>query len=234
MIWFTYFLICTVQASQVKEMKLKSSDVGIINTALGYSTVLQLSQKPLNVVLGDQSSFRVEFINDSITLKPLRAGAKTNIFIFTDNDRFNLTVKAGPIALVDYVVRIRRVYVDPLQTTQLNQFIYEKGLKFKLIRTTDKGPDVFLDFIIENHRKDSVRLRTDQFRVVAEGLPQQIRSLYLDSPTIKSGSALSGTLLFPKKNLNQLSIWLSANEEKPLEFAFNKKSLHKKGVLHAL
>src|ERR1035441_4767317 len=119
MINLLFLLLSFAQASQVKELKLKPQEVGIVNTAVGYSTVVQLSQKPLNVVIGDQSAFRVEFINDSITLKPLRPGAKTNLFIFTENDRFNLTIRVGKASAVDYVVRVRRIFSDPQNTVQL-------------------------------------------------------------------------------------------------------------------
>ena len=100
----------------------------------------------MNVVLGDQTAFRVEFINDSITLKPLRSGAKSNIFIFTDNDRFNLTVKSGSVALVDYVIRIRRIYSDPQKVSLLGKFRTEKGLKLTLIRATKERCDLFFGF----------------------------------------------------------------------------------------
>jgi hypothetical protein len=227
------FLYSLAQASPVKELKLKPSDVGMINTSVGYSTVLQLSQKPLNVVLGDQSAFRVEFINDSITLKPLRAGSKSNIFIFTENDRFNLTLKSGPASNVDYVVRLRRIYSDPQKSVPLNQFRTDRGLRFTLIRVTERDSDLFLDFSIENQRKKSIYLRPEQFRIVSENMVRPIRSLYLDSQTIKAGSVLSGSMLFPGKKLNQLSIWLNPTDEKPIAFNFNKKSPSKMEVLRA-
>ena len=66
---FLFFLALNANSSSIKELLLQPSDVGVIHTARGFSTVVQLPSKPLNVVLGDQGVFRIEFINDSITIK---------------------------------------------------------------------------------------------------------------------------------------------------------------------
>jgi hypothetical protein len=201
---------------------------------MGYSTVLQLSQKPLNVVLGDQAAFRVEFINDSITIKPLRPNAKSNIFIFTENDRFNLTIKSGSVSLVDYVIRLRRIYSDPQKTIQLEKNRTNSGLKLSLIRATSKQSEYFLDFSILNQRRKSITLQPNQFRVVCGNLIRPIRSLYLDGSNIKSGATLSGSMLFPCASIDTLSIWLSPTDENPIKFDFiGKNRPSKLAVLHA-
>jgi len=230
-IWILLLLSQIASASLVKELKLKPKDVGIINTAIGYSTVIQLTSKPLNVVIGDQASFRVEFINDSITLKPIKP-AKTNLFIFTENDRFNLTVKTGQPGSVDYVVRLRRVFSDPKNSVVLNKIRIQHGVALVLHRMTLKDTEAFIDFTVQNNDTKTLSLNPELFRIVQNGIVKPIRSLYLASTELKTGRTTSGSLLFPATSFGQsLAIWVGFQRQKPIHFTF-KSSDKKLEVAH--
>ncbi len=221
MILLSLLFLSWAHGSPVKELSLKPQEVGVINTSIGYSTVIQLSQKPLNVVLGDQAAFRIEFINDSITIKPIRPAAKTNLFIFTENDRFNLTIRVGQSASVDYVVRLRRIFTDPKKTVQLNRFQTNNGLRLTLMRATYNERETFLDFSIQNTGKHFLTLSPDLFRVAVDDILKPIRSLYLDNVGIKPGGLVTGSILFPATNLGKkLSLWLGVQGGKPAVMVF--------------
>lgn len=79
-----------------------------IYTALGYSTMLQFDSKPSSVILGDQDAFRAEFVGQSLTIKPIIGKGKTNLFVFTDYDRYNFQLINGPPSSVDYIVQVKR------------------------------------------------------------------------------------------------------------------------------
>ncbi len=222
MIWNLISIFSIAFASQVKELKLKPADVGLINTAIGYSTVLQLTQKPQNVVLGDQSAFRIEFINDSITIKPLKFGAKSNIFVFTESDRFNLTVKSGNAALVDYVVRIRRVFPDRQKINLLNLISTQRNLKLTILRATEKDSELFLDFNIKNLRHKSLFVRPDTFRFSACNFFRPIRSPYIENQNLAAGSSTAGTLLVPLTSIKDIKLWFTPNDETPISFQFKR------------
>src|SRR5690606_8679065 len=76
-------------------------------TALGYSTVIELPSKPLQAVLGDQDAFKLEFVGQSVTLKPLLPGARSNLFIFTEWGRFPFLISTGAATHADFLVRVR-------------------------------------------------------------------------------------------------------------------------------
>jgi hypothetical protein len=224
-----------VHAAPVKDLKLKPQDVGTVNTAIGYSTVIQLSSKPLNVVLGDQSAFRVEFINDSITIKPLRSGAKSNLFIFTDNDRFNLTVKTGSSASVDYVIRLRRTFFDPKSVTQLNYLVRNKDIRLKLLRVTHRDSNLFVDFTIQSLSKKALVLAPELTRILVDKQVRSVRSLYVDSITLRQNAMVTGSILFPSESMGrELTIWFGFRGEKPLSFSFRRRSNKAKELLRAL
>jgi len=77
-----------------------------VKTALGYSTVLSFSTKPNSAILGDQDSFKLEYVGNSITLKPLIAHATSNLFVFTPYERFNITLKTGTPLEADYHLKL--------------------------------------------------------------------------------------------------------------------------------
>jgi len=236
MIFLLLILTSFANASPVKELPLKPGDIGTINTAIGYSTVIQLTQKPLNVVIGDQSAFRIEFINDSLTIKPVRPSAKTNLFIFTENDRFNLTIKDGVAAKVDYVVRLRRIFSDPRKAALLNDSRIAKGLKLTLIRISQRENGSFLDFTLENKRKKAVSISPENIRLVVSGNVRPINSLYIDHTLIKPSNVISGSLSAPSFGLkNTVTIWFGLPGEKPVKFVFSKKASpkNKEEVLRA-
>ena len=91
---------------QVRSVEISPNTITSIRTAPGYSTVIEFQSKPTQAVLGDQDAFHLEYIGNSITLKPVLPNAKSNLFIYTDYDRFTFFVSTVPAAQADYVVRV--------------------------------------------------------------------------------------------------------------------------------
>jgi hypothetical protein len=106
---FLFVLLTPLQslARSVRSVEADDSNVIVVNTAIGFSTILEFQAKPISAVLGDQDSFKLEYVGNSITIKPLVNRAKSNLFVFTEYERFNCQVVTVPAAQVDYIVRIR-------------------------------------------------------------------------------------------------------------------------------
>lgn len=100
----TYSTHC--YAKSVRQIEADDKQVVLIKTALGYSTVIEFTSKPISAVVGDQDAFKLEFVKNSITVKPLIPHAASNLFVFTEYDRFNCTLKTVSSSEVDYLVRI--------------------------------------------------------------------------------------------------------------------------------
>lgn len=93
-------------AKTIRQIEADESKVVGIHTALGYSTIVEFTSKPISAVLGDQDAFKLEYVGNSITVKPLVAHARSNLFVFTEYDRFNCTLLTGNPAEVDYIVKV--------------------------------------------------------------------------------------------------------------------------------
>lgn len=118
-----FFCFClnptNLHAKSIRTVEIGSEKIDTVRTAIGYSTIIEFPEKPLSAVLGDQDAFKLEYIGKSITVKPLIPHAKSNLFIFTDHDRFNCTLQTVSPAEVDYLVRM--VYSTPLAATAQNE-----------------------------------------------------------------------------------------------------------------
>jgi len=114
-VFFTLLLILSfpfaragVTNQKTRTISIGETDVSPIRTAMGYSTILQFDAKPTAAVLGDQDAFRVEYVGQSLTVKPLIRSAATNLFVFTDYDRYNFKLVTVGADTVDYIVKIQR------------------------------------------------------------------------------------------------------------------------------
>ncbi len=62
-------------------MILKPDQIVTVKTALGLATIVQVPDVPTRLVIGNQSAFKVEYLDKAITIKPLRALVGTNLYI---------------------------------------------------------------------------------------------------------------------------------------------------------
>ena len=87
----------------------QEEDVLMINSSIGYTTVLEFAQKPSMVTTGDSSLLQIEVPKNSknVLLKALREVGETNLFVFTGDRRFNYKVIVGDKQRVDYVIDVK-------------------------------------------------------------------------------------------------------------------------------
>jgi hypothetical protein len=73
---------------------------------MGFCTVLEFPEKPIMVTVGDNSLLQVEVPKNSknVVIKPLEDSGTTNLFVFTQNKRFNYEVVISNEESADYVV----------------------------------------------------------------------------------------------------------------------------------
>lgn len=73
---------------------------------MGFCTVLEFPEKPIMVTVGDNALLQVEVPKNSknVVIKPLEDSGTTNLFVFTQNKRFNYEVVITNEEGTDYVV----------------------------------------------------------------------------------------------------------------------------------
>jgi len=99
------FLITGEDAfARVRRVPVNGDQIVTVRTSVGIATIIQVPDRPNSVVVGDQDSFKVEYLDQAITIKPLSGGAKSNLYIYTDWKRFNVELVSGKESVADYVV----------------------------------------------------------------------------------------------------------------------------------
>jgi len=59
----------------------------------GRTTILNFPSRPLKVILGNQGLFAVEYVESDLAVSPLRASAKSNLFVYLEGRRFGFDLK---------------------------------------------------------------------------------------------------------------------------------------------
>lgn len=105
---------------RVRRLTLKRDDIATVHTALGIATLIQVPDRPTSVVLGDTNAFKVEYLENAITIKPLGRNSKSNLYIYTEARRFNVSLVTEAAPLADYVVYLApHVSPDPMSPKSL-------------------------------------------------------------------------------------------------------------------
>lgn len=93
--------------AQVRKVTVKSDDILTVKTALGIATIIQLPETIGSAIIGDQSGFKVEYLDRAVTIKPLRWGVKTNLYLVTEKRRYNIRLLTLSQASADYIVYVK-------------------------------------------------------------------------------------------------------------------------------
>jgi hypothetical protein len=190
---FLFLLLCVcAQGASPRVVSLSESDVFEVKNAVGYSTILQFDAKPTSVVLGDQDSFKVEYVGNSLTIKPSRIGASTNLFVFTDYERFSFRLTSGK-GNADYLLHVRKKGVavalpttsakaaisSDLDVKKVGASARENGVTLQVnsISYPPSRKAVIVHFSIQTENDET--LRVSDFSLEQEGKPVPFHELHL-------------------------------------------------------
>src|SRR5580704_8633889 len=81
--------------AHIHSVKMKPDQILLVKTALGIATIIETPETVQSAIIGDQSAFKVEYLDRAVTIKPLRAGAKTNLYLQTANRRYDLRLETN-------------------------------------------------------------------------------------------------------------------------------------------
>lgn len=211
MIWFVGIVISLslgfyplpAHATPIRSAELAVDGVLNINTALGIATILQVPDTIQSIIIGDQSAFKVEFLDKAVTIKPLRWGAKTNLYLITEKQRFNLRLKTEQQQQADFIVYIRAAKeTTPVTWRAFNKVVESATLRFQFqkLGITRAGFYILLGQI---KAINSIgRIQPEQFWIFQNKNSKIINSLYLSSTKISSAYPVVFGLSIAKSDLD--------------------------------
>ncbi len=203
------FLLATVTAvpnvyAQVRALTIDSDQIALVKTSLGIATIIEVPDKPNSVVLGDQSAFKVEYLDKAITIKPLRNNAKTNLYVYTDWRRFNVQLVTGPQQNADYVVYLKNKATkkpkSKFKWMKFSNYLKNNPMRLEVSRVGRIGHARLIQFKVKS--SEEIEFRPDWIWITQDHIVRPIQSLQLSEVTVKPGQAITGTIQLMSHDIN--------------------------------
>jgi hypothetical protein len=117
----TYVL--SVSADELRVNQQNERDVIRVATALDHLSVLEFGE-PVTMAAAGSSAFQIERHDDKVFIKPLKAGASTDLFVWTVSHRFTYELEpAGEVRNMSFAVDSRVYKPQPVgdKNSSLNE-----------------------------------------------------------------------------------------------------------------
>lgn len=206
--------------SRIRERIMKVDDILIVNTGLGIATIIQIPETIQSMIIGDQSAFKVEYVDRAVTIKPLRFSAKTNLYLITAGRRYDLKLQCVTQDLADYVVYVKQAKTDENVRWRPVPVSAENGrIRFSINRigaTTDGF--IVIDGLLTSRNGESSTIAPKDFWVLQGGQSRVINSLFLSDHNVSKGKSVIIGLSVAKSDLvSNVPVTIDLTGDKKIE-----------------
>lgn len=200
---FSFLIILSATSfadNRVRRVAVNGDQIVTVHTAMGIATIIQVPDRPNSVVVGDQDAFKVEYLDQAITIKPLMGGAKSNLYVYTDWKRYNVQLVSGHESVADYVVYLE----NPKEEVKSSK---DSGIKWTTFKSSLKNESLSVMINRLGRTKDGVllieftiravandELKPEWFWITQNNVTRPIQSLFLSSLEIKPSNPASGVI----------------------------------------
>ena len=201
---FVVFLMNNAWGAKVRHVEVTKDEIVPVRTSIGIATIIQVPDRPNSVVVGDQDSFKVEYLDQAITIKPIIGGARSNLYVYTDYRRFNIELITGPQAVADYVVYLKQPKVkkpDPVKWKKFSNVLTNDSVKFWIKRLGSFHGDILL-IEFELTSKKSLLFKPDWLWLTQDGEIRPIHNLVFSSLDLQAGKKVSGLLQIKRTDID--------------------------------
>lgn len=191
--------------SRVRRVEVKSDQIVTVKTAMGIATIIQVPDRPNSIVVGDQAAFKVEYLDQAITIKPLHGGAKSNLYIYTDYRRFNVQLVTSGESAADYVVYLEnekekakssRISWSPFRNSLKND---EVSIATKRLAKTRDGV-LLIEFEVSSSEK--MKFKPEWIWLTQNGSTKPIHGLLLSGQALSEKVPIQGVLQILKADIS--------------------------------
>ncbi len=206
--WLAVVLLTVTSMSSpakahVRNMIANGDSILNVRTALGIATIIQLPEAIQSAIIGDGSGFKVEYIDRAVTIKPLRFGVKTNLYLVTEKRRFNLRLVTQAQDLADYVVYVRNPDIkDAVRWRKLNQFGESENVRLSVNRIArSDGGFILIDAKLSSTSSEPIAIKPENFWIVQGNTSRTINGLFLSSLGVSKSDPVSIGISLAKSDL---------------------------------
>ena len=170
--------------TRVRKIELQRDQIVTVKTAVGIATIIQVPERPNSIVVGDQAGFKVEYLDQAITIKPLHGGARSNLYIYTDYRRFNVQLVTTAESLADYVVYLEnpkeKIKSSPISWMKYRNHLKIDGLTLETKRLAKTKDGVLLiEFDVSSTAKG--KFKPEWIWLTQNGITRPIHNLLISS-----------------------------------------------------
>lgn len=202
---------------RVRKVQVQQDQIVTIKTAVGIATIIQVPERPNSLVLGDQAGFKVEYLDQAITIKPSFIGARSNLYIYTDYRRFNVQLVTSVESNADYVVYLENPK-EKIQSLSISWMKYRNHLKndgvFIETKRIAKMRDgvLLVEFEVSSNSKE--KFKPEWIWLTQNGQTRSIHNLAFSGQALNKGERVQGIMQILRSDIL---------EHAPLRFELRRK-----------
>ena len=209
-IWIFLVVVpfASLASERVRHIIVQKDQIITVRTAIGIATIIQVPDRPNSVVVGDQEAFKVEYLDQAITIKPLHGAAKSNLYVYTEWRRFNVQLITGSESVADYVVYLDNQKEKPIEVrTVINWTNFQKemsngNLTFLTKRLSRTKDLLLIDFEIKSLAK--AKVDPSFFWITQSGKTRPIHNLILSNLDVKPNEKISGLIQIQRSDIDEM------------------------------
>jgi hypothetical protein len=211
------FVVPQYTWGKVRKVEVKTDQIVTVKTAVGIATIIQVPERPTSLVVGDQSGFKVEYLDQAITIKPVYGGARSNLYIYTDFRRFNVQLITTNESSADYVVYLE----NPKQKVE------SKLISWMKFRNHQKNDGIFLETKRLAKTKDGILsvefeitsdtneiFKPEWIWLTQSGKTRSIHNLAFSGQSLNKGERIQGIMQILRSDISDIE---------PLKFELRRK-----------
>jgi hypothetical protein len=150
----------------------------------------------------------VEYLDKAITIKPLMAGARTNLYVYTDWQRYNIKLIPTTKQTADYVVYIKPKVVqkkpEKINWSKFSNYLRNEKIKLSISKIGNTKNGLYLiDFNLTSKKKE--KFKPEWIWLTQNGKTIPIHRLFIDELKLRPGKEVSGLILAKRNDLNRSS-----------------------------
>ncbi len=205
------------QGGTIRDVVAGPNDIVTVRTALGLSTMIELPNSPKSVVAGDMDAFRVEYSGQALAIKPVLAGAKSNLFVATARGDFRFQLLVVDPGSADYVIRIKPKKRDvfamenipskaPVSSGTLGK-VSQGPLGFTILGNNSYGDEkrIGFSFMIsatpEIANGQSARIQPDEIHIFQGDKDLPLHLVALESQEVSASKPIAGLVVIDRELL---------------------------------
>jgi hypothetical protein len=208
-VFFMLFVTLESNAGErVRRVPVQGDQIVTVRTSLGIATIIQVPDRPNSVVCGDQDAFKVEYLDQAITIKPISSGAKSNLYIYTDWKRYNVELISGSETVADYVVYLdnpKRMSTPKkdsgIMWTSFKNLLRNDSLQLDVKRVgRTKDGILLIEFDVSSKKKEV--FKPEWLWLTQNNVTKPIHNLFLSTLEVSPQRTLSGVMQLREIDLN--------------------------------